>query len=52
MGITPDLTTLGKIIGGGFAVGAVAGRADILDLSSPRARRCASRMPERSTATR
>jgi len=34
-GITPDLTTLGKIIGGGFAVGAVAGRADILDLSAP-----------------
>jgi len=35
MGIRPDLTSLGKIIGGGFAVGAVAGRADILDLSSP-----------------
>lgn len=35
VGITPDLTALGKIIGGGFAVGAVAGRADILDLSAP-----------------
>ena len=35
VGIKPDLTTLGKIIGGGFAVGAVAGRAAILDLSSP-----------------
>jgi glutamate-1-semialdehyde 2,1-aminomutase len=35
LGLRPDLTTLGKIIGGGFAVGAVAGRADILDLSSP-----------------
>ena len=35
MGITPDVTTLGKIIGGGFAVGAVAGRADIMALSSP-----------------
>jgi len=35
MGIRPDLTSLGKIIGGGFAVGAVAGRADILDMSSP-----------------
>ena len=35
VGIAPDLTTLGKIIGGGFAVGAVAGRADILDLSTP-----------------
>ncbi len=35
MGVAPDLTTLGKIIGGGFAVGAVAGRADILELSAP-----------------
>ena len=52
MGITPDLTTLGKIIGGGFAVGAVAGRADILDLSAPERGRCASRTPARSTATR
>lgn len=34
-GVTPDLTTLGKIIGGGFPVGAIAGRRDILDLSSP-----------------
>ena len=29
-GIHPDLTTLGKIIGGGFPVGAVAGRADVM----------------------
>jgi glutamate-1-semialdehyde 2,1-aminomutase len=35
VGLRPDLTTLGKIVGGGFPVGAVAGRADILDLSSP-----------------
>ncbi|MFO1325156.1 MAG: aminotransferase class III-fold pyridoxal phosphate-dependent enzyme [Burkholderiales bacterium] len=35
LNITPDLTTLGKIIGGGFAVGAVAGRARVLDLSVP-----------------
>ena len=34
-GVTPDLTTLGKVIGGGFPVGAVAGRADILALSEP-----------------
>jgi glutamate-1-semialdehyde 2,1-aminomutase len=34
LGITPDITTLGKVIGGGFPVGAVAGRADILDLSA------------------
>ena len=30
VGVTPDLTVLGKIIGGGFPVGAVAGREDIL----------------------
>ncbi len=29
-GITPDLTTLGKIIGGGLPVGAYGGRADIM----------------------
>ncbi|BBK36311.1 aspartate aminotransferase family protein [Allostella sp. ATCC 35155] len=29
-GVTPDLCTLGKIIGGGFALSAVAGRADIM----------------------
>ena len=31
-GIQPDLTTFGKIIGGGFPVGAFGGRADIMDL--------------------
>jgi glutamate-1-semialdehyde 2,1-aminomutase len=35
-GITPDLTTLGKIIGGGFPVGAFGGRAEIMDLLDPR----------------
>jgi glutamate-1-semialdehyde 2,1-aminomutase len=34
-GITPDLTSLGKIIGGGFAVGAFGGRKDIMDLYDP-----------------
>jgi glutamate-1-semialdehyde 2,1-aminomutase len=33
-GILPDLVTLGKIIGGGMPIGAVAGRSDILDTSS------------------
>ena len=32
-GVTPDLATLGKIIGGGYPVAAVAGRAEIMDLS-------------------
>ena len=31
LGIDPDLTTLGKIIGGGLPVGAYGGRADIMD---------------------
>ncbi len=33
--ITPDLTTLGKIIGGGLPVGAYGGRADIMAHISP-----------------
>jgi len=32
VGIQPDLTCFGKIIGGGFPVGAFGGRADIMDL--------------------
>ena len=34
-GVMPDLTCLGKIIGGGLPVGAYGGRAKILDLVSP-----------------
>ena len=34
-GIKPDLTCLGKIIGGGLPVGAFGGRADIMDLIAP-----------------
>ncbi len=36
-GITPDLTALGKMIGGGFPVGAVVGRAEVMDVLNPRA---------------
>jgi glutamate-1-semialdehyde 2,1-aminomutase len=35
MGITPDLTTLGKIIGGGMPVGAYGGRRDIMACIAP-----------------
>ncbi len=34
-GIEPDLTTLGKIIGGGFPIGAFGGRAEIMDQFNP-----------------
>ena len=34
-GITPDLTTLGKIIGGGLPVGAFGGRAEVMDCLAP-----------------
>ena len=34
-GVRPDLTTLGKIIGGGFPVGAVGGRADVMAVFDP-----------------
>jgi glutamate-1-semialdehyde 2,1-aminomutase len=34
-GVTPDLTTLGKIIGGGFAVGAFGGKKEIMAAFDP-----------------
>lgn len=34
-GVTPDLTTLGKVIGGGLPVGAFGGRADIMNCIAP-----------------
>lgn len=34
-GITPDITTLGKVIGGGMPVGALGGRADIMAHLAP-----------------
>ncbi len=33
--VRPDLTALGKIIGGGFPVGAIAGRAEVMDVMNP-----------------
>jgi glutamate-1-semialdehyde 2,1-aminomutase len=34
-GVTPDMTTLGKIVGGGMPLGAYGGRADIMDQVLP-----------------
>jgi glutamate-1-semialdehyde 2,1-aminomutase len=34
-GVTPDLTTLGKVIGGGMPVGAFGGRHELMDLLAP-----------------
>ena len=34
-GITPDITTMGKIIGGGLPVGAYGGRKDIMEMVAP-----------------
>ena len=34
-GVSPDLTALGKVIGGGLPVGAFGGRAEIMDCLSP-----------------
>lgn len=33
--VTPDLTVLGKVLGGGFPVGAVGGKKEIMEFSSP-----------------
>ncbi|QLH13064.1 aspartate aminotransferase family protein [Paracoccus pantotrophus] len=34
-GVKPDITVLGKIIGGGYPVGAIAGRADVMAVFDP-----------------
>ena len=49
-GVKPDLTCLGKIIGGGLPVGAYGGRADVMDAG--RAGRARSIRPARCRATR
>lgn len=38
-GVTPDLTTLGKALGGGLPLGALVGRRDLMSLTVPRAGR-------------
>ena len=48
-GVRPDLTCLGKIIGGGLPVGAYGGRADVMELVAPAGR---SIRPARCRATR
>ena len=35
-GVTPDLTTMGKIIGGGLPVAAFGGRVDVMEMLDPR----------------
>ncbi len=35
LGVYPDLTTMGKIIGGGFPIGAIGGRNDIVEQANP-----------------
>ena len=44
-GVTPDLTALGKAIGGGLPLGALAGRRDLMSLTVPRG----GRAPDTST---
>ncbi len=38
-GINADLTAMGKMIGGGFPIGAVAGRAEVMEVLNPRAKK-------------
>lgn len=38
-GVKPDLTTMGKIIGGGYPVGAIGGREDLMQMFSPKTRK-------------
>jgi glutamate-1-semialdehyde 2,1-aminomutase len=39
LGVRPELTTMGKIIGGGLPVGAFGGRADVMEVFDPRSPR-------------
>lgn len=39
-GIKPDLTTFGKIIGGGLPIGAFGGKSEIMDIFSPKRKDC------------
>jgi len=34
-GVTPDLVTMGKIIGGGFPLGAIAGKRELMEMIAP-----------------
>jgi glutamate-1-semialdehyde 2,1-aminomutase len=36
LGLTPGLTMFGKVIGGGLPIGAVGGRADLMDMLAPK----------------
>ena len=47
-GIEPDITSLGKIIGGGFPVGAIAGREDVMSVFDPGSS-VAARLPHGGT---
>lgn len=38
LGVTPDLTAMGKIIGGGLPAGAIGGRKDLMDIFNPERR--------------
>ena len=49
-GITPDLTCLGKIIGGGLPCGAFGGRAEIMDMLAPARPRLPGRHSQRQSA--
>ena len=48
-GVTPDLTTMGKVIGGGLPVGAYGGRADIMAMVAPGGSDVSGRNPERQS---
>ena len=49
LGIRPDLVTYGKVIGGGFPVGAYAGRKALMDRVAPAGKRLSGRHAERES---
>ena len=51
-GVTPDLTTLGKIVGGGYPMGAFGGKAEIMDSPGAPSDRSTRLAPCRGTRSR
>ena len=49
-GVTPDLTVLGKIVGGGLPLAAFGGRAEVMEHLAPSGRRVPGRHAEREPA--
>lgn len=49
-GVKPDLTALGKVLGGGFPIGAVGGKREIMAISNPKGKKDVFELTSRSSS--